>query len=106
MTISTTIRGGASPLFANQGALGRGDESLGSRYFKPFRGIVLREAMKRHCIKVDVLIDPCAGSGCFLSKHIDIISPSPGLRRQRFDLFPPTEILRRQRRMHRKVKCI
>jgi predicted nucleic-acid-binding Zn-ribbon protein len=72
MTISTTIRGGASPLFANQGALGRGDESLGSRYFKPFRGIVLREAMKRHCIKVDVLIDQFQATGGSFAKMFDV----------------------------------
>jgi hypothetical protein len=69
--ISAIVRSGAFPLFANQGALGRGDESLGSRYFKPLRGIVLHEAMKRHCIKFGVLIDPCVGSGNIFIKHID-----------------------------------
>jgi hypothetical protein len=103
---SAIVRSDASPLYANRGASDYGAQMSESRCFKIFRGIVLREARKRPCIKNDVLLDPCAGSGCFLAKHIDIISPLPGSRRQHFDLFPRTEILRRQGRVHRKVKHI
>jgi len=73
MTILTTVRGSASPLFANQGALGCGDESLRICYFKPSRGIVLHEAMKRLCIQFDVLIDPCMGSGHILCYLFDVL---------------------------------
>lgn len=60
MTISATIRSGAYPLYADYGVSGSRLGMPESRYFKPFRGIVLREAMKRHCIKFDVLIEtPC-----------------------------------------------
>lgn len=104
MTISATIRSGAFPLLANHGASCSGAETLGSCYFKPFRGIVLREATKRHCIKVDVLIDPCVGSGHFIAYAVDVITICFNSRRQHLDLFPRTGILRRQGRMHRKVK--
>lgn len=88
MTRSKTVRSGASPLYVNYGASCSGDKKLGNRYFKHYRGFVPYEAMKRHCIKIDVFIDPCAGSGCFLAKHIDIISPLPGSRRQHLGLIP------------------
>ena len=49
MTRLTTVRNGASPLYATYGASGR--------YFNPSRGIMLCEAMKRHCIKFGVFIE-------------------------------------------------
>lgn len=73
MTRLTTVRNGAYPLYANRGASGSGIEKLESRYFKPLRGIVLRGAMKRHCIKFDVLIDPCMGSAHFGVYAFDVL---------------------------------
>lgn len=57
MNRSTIVRSGASPLYANYGASSSGAKRPESRYFKPFRGIVLREAMKRYGIKFGVLIE-------------------------------------------------
>lgn len=74
MIISATIRSGAFPLDADYGELCYGAEMLKSRYFKPFRGIVLREVLKRHGIKFDVFIDPCVESGCFVAKYMDIMA--------------------------------
>ena len=54
---TSLVRSGASLLCANRRASGSGDEKPEIRYFKPFRGIVLREEMKRHYIKIDVLIE-------------------------------------------------
>ena len=104
MIISAIVRSGAFLLFTNHGSLGHRVEILKSRYFKPFSGIVLREAMKRNCIKFDVLIDPCVGSGHFIAYAVDVITICFNSRRQHLDLFPRTGILRRQGRMHRKVK--
>jgi hypothetical protein len=103
---STIVRSGACPLFANHRASDSGYEELEGRYFKPFRGIILCEAMKRYGIKFDVLIDPCVGPGCFLAKHIDVIARCLRSRRQHFDLFPRTGILKRQGSAHRKLNRI
>lgn len=73
MIISAIVRSGAFPLFTNHGDSDSGDEKPESRYFKPFRGILLHKAMKRHCIKIDVLIDPCKGSGNILSYYFDVL---------------------------------
>ncbi|MCI1428096.1 MAG: zinc ribbon domain-containing protein [Eubacterium sp.] len=45
---------------------------LKSRYFKPFRGIVLREVLKRHGIKFDVFIDQFQATGGSFAKMFDV----------------------------------
>lgn len=106
MTRLTTVRNGASPLYATYGASGRRVEKAESRYFKRFRGIALHRPMKRHCIRIDVIIDLCVGSGHFNAYAVDVITICFNPRRQLFDLFPRTGILSRQGSVHRKVKCI
>ena len=71
MNRSTIFRSGAFPLYADYGVSGSRLGMPESRYFKPFRGITRFKAMKRLCIKFDVLIDPCVGSGYIFIKHID-----------------------------------
>jgi hypothetical protein len=106
VTRLTTAQSGAYPLYANRRASGGGTESLESRYFKPFRGIMLLMPLRQHCIKFDVLIDLCVGSGHFNAYAVDVITICFNPRRQLFDLFPRTGILSRQGSVHRKVKCI